>query len=484
MLHFGLILLLAITAALATPRSICGAEPISLERREMFVDRYLIDSLRGAELRLHEPRAAGTALHFDHPWEGAFCGYVTVLLDNGVYRMYYRGLPEAGRDGTPIECTCYAESRDGVTWTKPELDLYEIGGQRANNVVLMHETPASHNFSPFVDARPGIAPDQRYKALAGTSETGLIGYVSGDGLRWRRLQPEAVFSDQGWVFDSQNVAFWSAAESQYVLYYRRSVDGVRSVARATSDDFVQWSEPEQMTFGDVPAEHLYTNQTHPYFRAPHVYLGIAARFMPGRRVLTDEQAQAIEVDPRYFGDISDAVLLTTRGSNRYERTFMEALVRPGLGWENWTSRTNYPALGLVPTGEAEMSFYVQRNYGQPTARLDRYVLRTDGLASLHAGYNGGELLTRAVTFRPNGERPALHVNYSTSAAGGIRFEIQDAEGAAIPGFALAACDELIGDEIDRVVSWRGASDLSALAGQTLRLRIALKDADLYSLIVE
>ena len=85
----------------------------------MFVDHYLIDPLAGGELRLHEPRPAGPAIKFDQPWEGTFCGYVTVLKDpvpkdGDTYRMYYRGLPSAGKDGSPAEVTCYAESSDGI----------------------------------------------------------------------------------------------------------------------------------------------------------------------------------------------------------------------------------------------------------------------------------------------------------------------------------------------------------------------------------
>ena len=124
-----------------------------------------------------------------------------------------------------------------------------------------------------------------------------------------------------------------------------------------------------MSFGEAPPEHLYTNQTHPYFRAPHLYVGIAARFMPGRQVLTDEQARAINVDPGYFKDCSDNVLLTSRGGYGYDRTFLEAFIRPGIGPENWTSRTNYPALNVVPTGPGEMSLYVQHRYGQPSHHL-------------------------------------------------------------------------------------------------------------------
>ena len=482
--------ILAIAGAVAAR----AAEPIDVSgRRELFVDYHLIEPFTSGELRLHEPRPAGTAIKFDQPWEGAFCGYVTVLKDptlegRDTYRMYYRGLPTAGKDGSSAEVTCYAESPNGIEWTKPSLRIHEVAGTLDNNVILKDQAPATHNFSPFVDGRPDCGSDQRYKALGGTSETGLLAYVSGDGIHWRKLQDAPVFRDTGWVFDSQNVAFWSPAEQCYVLYYRRSVDGVRSVARATSTDFLTWSSPVQMTFGDTPAEHLYTNQTHPYYRAPQIYVGVAARFMPGRKVISDAEAKRIGVDPGYFGDCSDAVLLTTRGGDRYDRTFMEAFVRPGPGLENWVSRTNYPALGIVPTADHQlMSLYVQRNYGQPTARLDRFTLRPDGFISYHAPYSGSELTTKVLQFNaPTGagaresEGITLMLNVATSAAGSVRVEIQDAEGKPFPGFKLEDCMEIIGDDLDRVVGWKGGA-LNALAGKPFRLRFAMKDADLYSI---
>ncbi len=106
------------------------------------------------------------------------------------------------------------------------------------------------------------------------------------------------------------------------------------------DDGVHGPQP-------APAEHIYTNQTSPYFRAPQISIAIAARFFEGRRVLTDEQAQAINVNPQYFQDTSDAVLMTTRGGHVYDRTFLEGFLKPGIGPRNWVSRTNYPALNVV-----------------------------------------------------------------------------------------------------------------------------------------
>lgn len=443
-------------------------------RRELFVDNFLIEKLNGAELRLQTPRDEGNVLAFDKPWEGAFCAYVTILKDEGKFRAYYRGNPAAGADGGPGETTCYAESIDGKNWTKPDLGLHVVAGTKENNAILASAAPLTHNFCPMIDGKSGVPAQERYKALAGTSKTGLVAFVSADGLSWRKLREEPVIT--GGAFDSQNVPLWSEAEQRYVCYFRVFKDGFRRIARTTSDDFLTWTPMELMEYGDRPVEHLYTNQTSPYFRAPHIYVSIAARFMPGRQVVTAEQAKVIGVDPKYFGDCSDGIFMITRGDNRYDRTFMDGFLKPGVGHENWVSRTNYPALNVVPTGPAEMSFYANQNYGQPTAHLRRYSLRTDGFVALHGGYDGGEMVSRPLIFSGK----VLEINFATSAAGSLEVELQDAAGQPIDGFGLADCQEQIGNEIDRVVSWNKGSDVSALAGKPVRLRLVLKDADVFS----
>jgi hypothetical protein len=448
-------------------------------RLELFVDHHLIERLDGVSLRLHEPVAAGVALRFDQPWEGAFSGYVTVLRDGDLFRAYYRGLPRAGRDGSADEVTCYAESRDGRSWTKPNLQLFEVHGTRDNNVVLAGQAPFSHNFAPFLDARPGVPPGERYKALAGTSASGLFGFVSADGLRWRKWR-ETPLVTRG-AFDSQNVAFWSEAEQVYVLYLRTwtagEFEGFRTISRATSPDFQEWSEPVEMSYGDTPREHLYTSQTHSYFRAPHLYVALPMRFLPGRKALTDEQARVLGVDRGYVSDCAEAVFMTSRGGTEFTRTFMEGYIRPGLDLGNWASRAGLTALGVVPTGSAEMSLYKQAHYAQPTCHLLRYTLRTDGFVSVNAPYRGGEFITKALSFAGR----ELVLNVSTSAAGSVRVEIQDADGQPLPGYSLAEAVEIIGDSVERVVAWNSSVDLSALAGRPIRLRFVMKDADLYSL---
>jgi hypothetical protein len=430
-------------------------------RRELFVDRHLIDRLHDASLLLHTPVEKETVLTLDRPWEGAFSGYFTIIKDGPRFLLFYRCLPVSGADGRIDESTCLAESTDGIRFSRP-----------ADNFILKQQPPFSHNFAPFLDTNPRSLPQQRFKALAGTSKSGLAGFASPDGVRWTNMRDEPVLPPAKETrYDSQNVAFWSEHEGRYVCYFRTFKNKVRWVSRTTSPDFLNWAEPVEMSFGDAPPEHIYVNQTSPYFRAPHIYISLAARFMPGRQVLTPDEAAAVRVDPKYFQDCSDAVFFSTRGGDLFDRTFLESFLRPGTGLENWVSRSNYPANNVVQTGPAEMSFYVNRNYGQPTAHLKRYALRLDGFVSVHAGYKPGELLTKP--FRFNGRQ--LEINYSTSAAGSIRIQIQDLDGKV-----LEESREIIGDQIERTVSWKSGSDLARLSGTAVQLRVVLRDADLYS----
>ena len=108
--------------------------------------------------------------------------------------------------------------------------------------------------------------------------------------------------------------------------------------------------------------------------------------------------------------------------------------------------------------------------------LRRYTIRQDGFVSVNAPMSGGELVTRSFTFDGN----SLLLNFSTSAAGEIKAELQDKNGKPLKGFSLEDCEPVFGDTIERCVIWKKGADLRSLKGKSVKVRFVLKDADLYS----
>jgi hypothetical protein len=86
------------------------------------------------------------------------------------------------------------------------------------------------------------------------------------------------------------------------------------------------------------------------------------------------------------------------------------------------------------------------------------------------------MVTRPIVF----EGSELVMNYSTSAAGSVQVELQDAQGAPLPGFALDDSEIMYGDSLEQPMLWKNSPDLGAWAGTPVRLRFVLKDADLFS----
>ena len=125
-----------------------------------------------------------------------------------------------------------------------------------------------------------------------------------------------------------------------------------------------------------------------------------------------------------------------------------------------------------------------RHYKFPSIHMERMVLRTDGFVSLNAGYGGGEVVTKPLTF----EGSNLVLNFATSAAGSIHIEIQDEAGRTLPGFSLEESPLVWGDDIEHTVRWERSharatshEPLRRIAGKPVRLRLVMKDADLFSL---
>jgi hypothetical protein len=472
-------------------------KPIPIESRlELFVDNHLIEKLEKASLKLHSPVPREIAFYEDAPWEGNYGGYHSVIKDGEQFRYYYRGTQrlDDGINKFAHMVTCTTISSDGIRWERPSLGLFEFNGSKDNNIIWKNDSGDgfkgySSCFMVSLNGNPKARSEEKFIAMAHTQEARKdsdgnpiarhVIFTSPDGVNFT-MKPDAVMEllrgDAG-----GDTVIWDPNLGQYAAYMRAywnpgngavtgyGQKGLRQVVRSLSPDLTHWSKPELVRFGDATPENLYTLMPEPYFRAPHIYIGLSTRFMENRRAVKD-----------WWRDgVNDGVLVSSRDGLNWNRTFMEAFLRPGRDVENWTSRATYLTRGVVQTGPDEMSVYwfEHADHGPKDMRVRRGTLRLDGFISVNGPYAGGEMLTKPITFTGR----QLVLNYSTSAAGSVQVEIQDEKGAVIPGYALTDCPEKYGDEIEGVISWKKGSSVSDLAGKPVRLRFVLKDADLYSM---
>lgn len=447
-------------------------------RREPFFDGHLIEKLTRVSHELIDPNPTSVVIPFDEPWEGAYSLYCTVIKDGNLFRMYYRGQSAIKHK----ESLCYAESHDGINWVKPKLGLVSFKDRNDTNILPIEgdqELRLTHNFTPFLDRNPQAKPDEKFKAVAGNDKHGLYGFASADGIHWRLIKQEAIFRDG--IFDSQNVPFWSESEKCYVLYFRvwtgEGYHGLRTIARVTSQDFINWSKTEVMSFGDMPQEEYYTNVTEPYPLAPHIYISMPSRFVQKRRWMNSKQAKARGVLEDREADVSDTVFMTSRGGSAYDRYFPEAYIKPGIDPQDWVGRNNMVSLGLVQLDATTLGLYRCRHYASDSCHLNLHTLRVDGFARLRAGYKKGKVLTKL--FTADGEQ--LFLNFATSAVGTVRIEVLDADGQTIEGFSGRAAPKLFGDSVHHPVKWSKNRSWSELAGRPIRIRFTLSEADLYAL---
>lgn len=442
-----------------------AAEPLDLGTRwELFVDEYLIAQKTRVALKLHEPVKREIVLKTDKPWEGPTSCYFSVIQEGKKVRLYYRG-SFGNNDRSVEQVTCVVESEDGIHFTRPKLGLIEAGGTKDNNVVW--RGVESHNFSPFLDANPNAKPEQRYKALGGLKEPGknwmqgttpggLYGFVSPDGIHWKKIQDQPVITKG--AFDSQNLAFFDTTRNRYACFSRIFSNKVRAIQSMTSTDFLTWTDgvPHQYAKG-VPMEHFYTSATVPCPTAPHVFLSFPKRFVPART----------KVPAHKVPGVSDAVFMSSRDGVHWDRPFLEAWSRPGPDIDNWTERSNMTACGIYDPGGGEWSLYISEHYRHPDHRIRRMTVRRQGFASMHGDAKGGSFTTKQL--KVTGSK--LVINYATSAAGSVKIEALDDAGAVV-----AKSGEIYGDEFEVA-----ALDLSKLTGKNVALRVQLKDADLYAL---
>ena len=472
-------------------------------RRELFLDNFLIEKTRGKiQFQLHHPQPRELVLHMNDAWEGTSSGYMTMVQDGDKYFMYYRGhnfdLVDNQIRFTVPESTCVAISDDGINFNKPKLGLYEHDGSKENNIIW--RGAGAHNFSPFLDTRPDCPAEERFKAFGGLRHNGGMRlFKSPDGVHWSAAHKDGVITNG--AFDSANIGFWDPTIEKYRAYWRYFTEGIteekvwkpagiRAIRTAVSDDLKTWTDFKDLRYTDSPDQQMYTNNVIPYYRAPHILLGFPMRYIergwsPSMRALPDLEKREFRAAAhiRYGTALTETQIMSSRDGVLFDRV-NEAFLRPGVQRpDSWYYAHNEVAWNIATTKSSlpgapdEMAFYASagRWHGEGS-KLIRHTIRQDGFRSVGGTLSGGEIITRPLTF--DGKR--LDINFSTSAAGTVKVEIQTVNGQPIEGFTLEDADEVFGDELDRSVTWNGKTDVSELAGKPIRLRITLSDADLYA----
>lgn len=479
--------------------------------RELFWNDYLVDMQKSTAFpRLMQPVRKETCFWFDQGNEMNLVSYPCIVKDDAGYKMYY--LPwEMRKDGTTNGYLAVIESRDGIHWTRPNLDIFPHPELKENNVVIDHLVDGVFVFK---DTNPNCDPEERYKALTpleseGDRIGGLWCFTSPDGYHFK---PSHQMTAIG-TFDTLNVAFWE--NGRYYCYLRNYHNilgdtwndgiedfnirgqmtkwedinaGIRDIRVMYSEDFRNWTVPKLIQFEDGKDYPLYTNNVIAYPRAPHIKIGFPVRYVERKKWTPNcEQIGSNIVKKKAMAEenphakreglaVTDAIFMFSRDGENWHR-YNEAFFAPGYEMaHNWVYGDCYTAYNMIDSGAESYYMYDKgwhRSVGQPKP-LYRFEVRKDGFACWMADGEEKVLVTKPLYF--DGEN--LHLNFQTSAAGHIYVDVLDEEGNVIPE---ATSFELFGDTIDRTVYFEDGSSFAKFAGKPVRLRFRMLDAKIYSM---
>ncbi len=458
--------------------------------KQLFIDDRLIASSRGVTLVMNPPRRDGKILIApDQEWEqgASIAVYSSVLKENGNVRVWYDLIRPTGPGPYDHERrVCYAESADGLHFSKPILNLHEVDGSKANNVVL---PGVIGGCAVWVD--PQAPPEHRYKTQAKVYPSGQLHmHSSPDGLRWKRfarLDP----GPGGW--DTQSIVFWDPPISRYVLFTRRWVrrepreTSYRTVRRLESSDLRSWGN--ETVAMEADAIDLATHAT-PTGQPPVDYYGAGAFPHEGVYVMLAQAYWHWRPRPplKGLGPAGfDVRLAVSRDGRQFQRAgARKAFMAMGPAGR-FDSRYVWAMPAPVRMGDELWIYYVGSNRdhnghldpaadGKHLTGISRAVLRLDGFVSADADYEGGRLTTPLLHFA--GRRLELNVN--TGGGGSVEVELLDEDGQPVPGFARADAIAVNGNAVRMPVTWRSGHDLGALAGKSIRIRFHMRDCKLYA----
>jgi hypothetical protein len=465
-------------------------------KKQLFIDHRFIATSENVALGMNPAVKLGIVLDSTkEPWERGTGGYFRVIEDGGKFKMYYGAFLETGRG------LSYAESDDGLHWTKPDLGLVEVNGSRANNVVYPDDA-----IDATIMVDPNDAPERRYKVFRSRLSddpaiAGVYASYSADGVH---------FTEAGRVLpmwpETSLIADWDPRIGKYVVFLRvfvRNHENQRRVGRIETDDLLKsWPyrptdpllsppSPENIPMvlsvdeRDNPHCDIYSNAAHIYRPAQDVYLMFPALF----RHFSPPRQPWFRFEPGNDYGLIELQMAVSRDGIRWERPDRRPYVEMGLPneWDRWLAMMG---VGMIRHGNHLYQYYwssgrmhdsgiLRPEYEASVSTkggIGALRQRPDGFISANFAYEGGTLTTPPLTF--DGSR--LSLNIDTGGMGTALVEIRDDHGQPIPGFTLADCEEIGGNFLDATVRWKGKSDLSALRGSPILLHIAARGAKLYA----
>jgi hypothetical protein len=392
--------------------------------------------------------------------------YGTVIRrpTDGLWQLWYKCYNPNGR-GPALG---YGESKDGIRWERPALDIVKFKGEKTN--IVFDEGP--HGTAVLYDEREE-RPGWRYKMVHGVSGAGrshrVEAFRSPDGIHWCDACENPILG----VVSGGPIGLLRGNDGRYVLYLRPA-GGDRRIGRSESWDFVHWSEIKivlDQEPGDPPQVQFYGMGAATYggyeIGLPWIYHTVASDLKFGKP------------EGRMQPELAYA-----RSGYAWHRA------APGHGWislgdkGSWDHAQSHPA-SLPVYLEDEIRFYYAaakqphevstRALKEPQWGLGFASSKPDRFVAL-AAPGEGRLLTRPF-WTATGQ---FFVNASC-AGGELRLEITDLNGKTIPGFDRQGCQPLTGDATRCLVRWQGNPDSTKVADTQIRMRVFAKNAKLYSI---
>jgi hypothetical protein len=479
-------------AIIARGQSPTAAIDVS-NRKQLFIGQQWFASSKNIALQMNPPVKAGVVLQPDRSWDSGYMGFcVSVAEDGGQCKMWY--LTQAKGQGREY-VLCYACSKAGVAWEKPNLGLFEYQGSNANNIVMKGIVETTVFLDP-------LAPEEsRFKAVAmmhwpDPKTAGLYVHTSPDGIHWK-MSDQRVFPVAA---DTANQAFYDTRLKKYVAYVRVWAP-LRKIGRAEMDNILKpwpakqlekpyyiWgadkipvaSNELPITFGydeqDPPDSDHYNPACVQYPWADNAYFLFPS---PYRHFPEPPKS-------KYGNDgLTDIQMAASRDGIAWTRLAREPYVALGVHGDIDCGQL-YMADGMIRRGGKFFQYYggsrvppgapVSDSKIVPAEAICRLDQRLDGFLSVDAPMAGGEFTTPPLRF--SGTKLALNIN--ASAMGICRVELLDEKGNTLPGHRLADCDEIGGNHLEKTVSWKGNADLSSLRGQPVRLRFVMRSCKLFA----